>query len=173
MIRRQLHSIGSGYRLIFPAVLVFFLLLLSVSYIPVPGLSSFVPLFVAASVYYWAIFAPAALPRWFVFIAGIIQDLLYGTPVGSTSLALLLLWTLIAAQRTYLLKEPFMVIWFLFAVSLFLYCVVISILYMVLLGVGYFTASALMQYGITVVLYPLLHRLFGSLHSELFKGHHA
>lgn len=54
---------------------------------------------------------PSAWSSWFAFLLGLVQDLLYGTPLGSQALLALLLWLLLQARPARVALPLFRVIW--------------------------------------------------------------
>jgi rod shape-determining protein MreD len=104
-----------GGRMIVPYLFILFLFLLNVvslSYVFMGAVKA--PFFLMA-VYYWAIFRPAIMPAWFVFAAGILIDLLSGLPIGISAVVFLLVRWTIANQRKFLMAQPFMMMWSIFA----------------------------------------------------------
>ena len=69
-------------RSITPFGLSLILIVLSVLPTHIPGYMQVAPILVLISIYHWAIYRPNLLPIFAVFILGLLQDLLLGTPVG-------------------------------------------------------------------------------------------
>ena len=95
-----------------PFVTTVLFALLSVVPVHVPGLAVATPAFVLMAVYHWTIYRPDLLPAVGVFAAGILLDLLNGTPyLGISSLALLLVRGVILAQRRLVAGQSFPILW--------------------------------------------------------------
>ena len=128
------------------------------------------PHFVSMMVFFWALYLPRVMTKLNVFILGILHDVLYGLPIGITSVALLVVWWLVVAQRRFLFKEPFWVIWLSYSI--------------VLSGVMAFNVAAIsLIYGewmwewrvvlltlLSVGYYPFLHRLCMSFYNDFLRG---
>lgn len=101
----------------FPNKLVPFLttlLLVVISIVPwhVPGLAVVAPAFGLMAVYHWTIYRPDLLPPSAVFVAGLLLDLLNGTPyVGTSALSLLLTRSVLMSQRRFFVNRLFPVLW--------------------------------------------------------------
>lgn len=86
--------------------------LLSLLPFHVPGLGSIAPSFALMAVFHWTVYRPDLLPLTVVFFAGLLLDLLNGTPyVGLSALALLLVRTGVLSQRRVFSHRPFAVLW--------------------------------------------------------------
>ena len=65
-------------------------------------------------VYFWSLYRPDLFTPSAAFVAGLIYDALAGLPLGLTSLALLLVRSLMVTQQRFFLARSFPVIWFCF-----------------------------------------------------------
>lgn len=154
-------------KLLLPAMLAIMLLILGLINFRVLGMHSFIPLFSTMVVYYWAIYWPDAMPKSFVLALGLIKDFLYGLPPGITSVLLLLLWWMMTVQRRYLIKEPFIIIWLFYVVSLAIYVTCSWLLNMLVMGQWFWDDAIAVQMAVSCAIYPLLHKLFNMIHSVL------
>ena len=75
----KLDNLGRSFT---PFGLSLILVVLSVLPTQIPGYMQIAPILVLISVYHWTIYRPNLLPIFAVFILGLLQDLLLGTPVG-------------------------------------------------------------------------------------------
>lgn len=103
-------------RLFMPLVLSFLLVILSVVQTPIPGHAQIFPVLALASIYHWVIYQPNLLPLFSVFILGLLQDLLTGTPVGLYTLVFLTVYGVALSQRRFLIGKSFIMYWFGFGV---------------------------------------------------------
>jgi rod shape-determining protein MreD len=95
-----------------PFVTTLFLVVLSIVPWHVPGLAVVAPAFALMAVYHWTIYRPDLLPPSAVFIAGLLLDLLNGTPyVGTSALSLLLTRSVLMGQRRFFVNRLFPVLW--------------------------------------------------------------
>ena len=103
-------------RSITPFGLSLILLVLSVLPTHIPGYMQIAPVLALISVYHWAIYRPNLLPIFAVFILGLLQDLLLGTPVGLYILVFLTVYGVVLSQRRFFVGKSFIFFWFGFAV---------------------------------------------------------
>lgn len=96
------------------SVIVLFIVLLAL-----PGLlpeeAAFRTGFVMASVFFWTLYRPAALPAPVVALIGILLGILGDVPLGLWSVLLLLEQAAVSALRRVLLRQGFAVVWLSFA----------------------------------------------------------
>lgn len=112
--------------------------------------------FVIASVFFWSLYRPAALPAPVVALLGVLLDLLGASPLGLWAALLLLEQAAIGAVRRSLVRQGFPVVWlvlaaFVAAIGTAEY-VSRSILELVLLP----PAPIVTQSVIAILIYPLL-----------------
>ncbi|MCW5771621.1 MAG: rod shape-determining protein MreD [Rhodospirillaceae bacterium] len=108
------------YGQIAPMATVLGAILLDLLWIPVPGFNAIAPAFAVMAVYCWAVWRPSLLPYIGVFAAGLFEDLVRGTPLGTGSLALLAVQGFVWAQQRLLRTRSFDVLWLGFAVTAFI-----------------------------------------------------
>ena len=99
-----------------PFGLSLILVVLSVLPTHIPGYMQIAPILALISVYHWAIYRPNLLPIFAVFILGLLQDLLLGTPVGLYILVFLTVYGVVLSQRRFFVGKSFIFFWFGFAV---------------------------------------------------------
>ena len=103
-------------RSITPFGLSLLLVILSVVPTHIPGYGRIAPILALVSIYHWAIYRPNLLPLFAVFILGLLQDLLTGTPPGLYILVFLTVYGVVLSQRRFFAGKSFTVYWFGFAV---------------------------------------------------------
>jgi rod shape-determining protein MreD len=139
------------------------LLVVIVNIIPLrlPDYSLMAPDFVLMAVYYWTVHRPDLMRPGSVFVIGVIDDILSGTPLGVSSLVLLFAHWAIVSQHKVFRSQSFAVLWCGFAL-------VASgakiLMILMALATGYGLGDPLrlaMQYALTVALYPLIALLMG------------
>ena len=99
-----------------PFGLSLILVVLSVLPTHIPGYMQIAPVLALISIYHWAIYRPNLLPIFAVFILGLLQDLLLGTPVGLYVLVFLTVHGVVLSQRRFFVGKSFIFFWFGFAV---------------------------------------------------------
>lgn len=105
------HDIGYPGRLVpFLTTLVF--AFLSVVPINLPGFAVVMPAFALMAVFHWTVYRPDLLPLSAIFAAGVLLDLLNGTPyVGISALIFLLGRAAVMSQRKFFVNRPFAIVW--------------------------------------------------------------
>jgi len=102
-------------RCLTPFGLTVLLVLINVLPLQLPGLSRVMPLLPLMSIYLWAVHHPDLMPAYAVFLIGLLQDTLMGTPIGIHILTYLLVYGTVVWQRRFLAGKSFAVIWVGFA----------------------------------------------------------
>jgi rod shape-determining protein MreD len=101
----------------YPGRLVPFLTTLLFAFISVvplnlPGFAVVMPAFALMAVFHWTVYRPDLLPLSAVFVAGLVLDLLNGTPyVGLSALVFLLARAAVMGQRKFFVNRTFTVVW--------------------------------------------------------------
>jgi len=157
------------YKAVIPGVISVFLVLLGSVNINIAGIASFVPLYLVMTVYFWSIYSPYYMPKWFVFLIGLFQDILYGMPMGISALLLLVLWGIVVSQRRHLTKEPFIVVWIMFVITIGFYIVAEWLINSIYFGELIFSPAIIMQLIVSVLIYPLIHKLYEFIHTFFLK----
>ena len=95
-----------------PFVSTVLFVIISVVPLHIPGYAIVTPAFALMAVYHWTIYRPDLLPPAAVFGAGLLLDLLNGTPyVGVSALSLLIVRTVLLSQRRFFANRLFPVLW--------------------------------------------------------------
>ena len=113
-------------------------------------------------IYYWVLKRPQALGYGFIFLSGIITDVVFGLPIGASALTLLVIATVAAYVRTVTVRSSLVSDWLSFIPALlianFIYFIT---LYFSNYSIDYFY---LFKNSIfTFVFYPILWVIFGML----------
>jgi len=95
-----------------PGTTTILFVLLSLLPFHIPSFGSIAPGFALMAVFHWSVYRPDFLPPGVVFFAGLLLDLLNGTPyVGLSALVLLLVRTAVVTQRRVFSHRPFSILW--------------------------------------------------------------
>ena len=94
-----------------PVILIFLMVLLGLMPIGLPYVDPVTPALGIISVYYWSIHRPEYCPAAGVFIIGLLQDALSGTPMGMSSLVFLGVYGVGVSQRRVLIGKSVLVEW--------------------------------------------------------------
>lgn len=152
-----------------PMALTTVLAVLSVVTVGLPGYAAVVPGYTAMATFYWAIFRPDLQPPIALFLIGLLQDTLTGTPFGLTAVSLLVLHALALSQRKALVTKPFLLTWVGFIVIQFpVACfawLMVSALEFQLVG----PEPAVFQYLVTVLAFPLIAWVFVRVHRHVVR----
>jgi len=94
-----------------PFGLTVLLTLLNVLPLHIPGMARVMPLLPLIAIYHWAVNRPHLMPAYVVFLVGLLQDILTGSPLGVSAIVFLGVYGVIASQRRFLVDKSFAVIW--------------------------------------------------------------
>jgi rod shape-determining protein MreD len=127
------------------------------------------PLFTLMAVYYWSMFMPRLMNYTFLFVLGLIQDILFSLPLGGSSLILILFRMLVVSQHRVFGKESFWGLWLWFGLMSALafagYWCVISFVKSSTMPI----IESFIQWVITVMCYPLMHGFFTRIYRLIPK----
>jgi rod shape-determining protein MreD len=151
---------------VIPTVVTIFLIILGGSNFQIDGIGSVIPFFAATALYYWRLYNPQRMRKMIVFCVGLVQDALYGTMFGSTSLILLLFLAIVKAQRDSIDGQPFWACWLIFVPNVAVYAALTWGINSVLNMHFAWSNLLLVQAGVTVLCYPLLHQLFSVIDKQ-------
>lgn len=152
-----------------PIMLTLVLAVLSVVPIGVPGHWAVVPAYTAMAAFYWAVFRPDLQPAPALFLIGVLQDILAGTPTGLTALTLLLVHALALSQRRAFLSKPFALAWFGFAL---IQAPAVALAWLLASGLALRPIGVepvLFQYLVTITLFPIVAWLFVRVHRYIVR----
>ncbi|MFV3129202.1 rod shape-determining protein MreD [Niveispirillum sp. KHB5.9] len=79
--------------------------------LPLPGYAMVTVPLMLMCLFYWVIHRPDLLRPMVVFAIGLLQDLIGGTPIGMTSMVLVLAYWLLITQRRFFLGRSFLMLW--------------------------------------------------------------
>ncbi|NQU60425.1 MAG: rod shape-determining protein MreD [Rhodospirillales bacterium] len=94
-----------------PVMLTLVLVIINVIPLHIPGFSRVAPLLPLMAIYHWAIYRPHLLPAYAVFLIGILQDILTGTPIGVNAFVFLLAYGAVLSQKSFFLGKSFFILW--------------------------------------------------------------
>ena len=100
-----------------PYSLIFMFWILDMISLNIPYFQDVQPSFMLMVLFYWSIYRPTLIPGLFVFIMGLVLDLVSGFPVGLHALLFVLIQRIITDQRKVFSGQPFWTV-------LFGYCLV-------------------------------------------------
>jgi rod shape-determining protein MreD len=153
-----------------PLLLTLVVVIFNIIPLRLPDYSQMAPDLVLMAIYYWTVHRPDLMRPWSVFVIGVIDDVLSGTPLGVTALVLLFAHWAIVSQHKVFRGQSFALLWCGFA----LVASGAKILMLLLAfanGYGLEDPSRLvMQYALTVALYPIIALLMGRAQRALLPA---
>jgi len=123
-------------------------------------------------VYYWVLKRPQSLGYGFIFLSGIITDVIFGLPIGINALTLLVIASVAAYVRVKTVKISLFYDWMSFVPAL----LIANFVYFVVLYFSNYSIDYLYLFKnsiFTFIFYPLLWIIFGILINFTKSGSHA
>jgi rod shape-determining protein MreD len=149
-------------KLLLPKLLALLFIFLSYTPSRLYGLDNFFPAVDLMMIYYWSLYKPQVMPNWFIFSIGLMKDILSGSPLGVNALSYILLRGLAMYKEKYL-KKTFTGLWQGFAVFAAIVMIfkwlVFSFVFEEIMAIN----TVLMQFLLSVLIYPLFHSLFNGI----------
>ena len=125
--------------------------------------------FVYILIFYWTLRNPESLGYFSIFLAGIINDVVIGAPLGISSLCYLILCAVTAYIRNITLSPNFVKDWFSFLFTLILInsiqVIILDLIF--LLKINYI--SYVVNIGFTFLFYPIFFVLFNFLSQMILR----
>ena len=123
--------------------------------------------FIYILIFYWTLRNPDSLGYLSIFLAGIINDVVIGIPIGISSLCYLLLCSVTAYIRNITLSPNFVKDWF----SLLFTMILINSIQVIILDLIFLIKISYLSYlvntGFTFLFYPLFFVIFNILHQTI------
>ena len=125
--------------------------------------------FVYILIFYWTLRSPESLGYFYIFLAGIINDVVIGIPIGISSLCYLMLCSVTAYIRNITLSPNFVKDWF----SLLFTMVLINSIQVIILDLIFLIEINYMSYvvnsGFTFLFYPIFFVIFNILSQTILQ----
>ena len=115
MITSLWQKLDNVMRSCAPFILSLVLIVLTVIPTHIPVYMEVAPILPLVSIYHWAIYRPNLLPVFAVFILGLLQDIMVGTPIGLYTLVFLTVYGIVTSQRRFFTGKSFLFYWLGFA----------------------------------------------------------
>lgn len=146
-----------------PALLTILAVMVTMLPLRLPDFGPVAPWLALISVYYWSVHRPDLMPALAVFAIGLFSELAGGTPLGVSTLVLLLMHVTAASQRRFFISRSFMVVWCGFATMALGASVLVWFMNMALAGVVVSPRPLAFQFMTTVAAYPLFAWCFAQV----------
>jgi len=143
------------------------MVLLSAVPLHVPGAGEVTPSLPLIGVFYWGMFCPGALPYTFLFLLGIVQDVLAGTPLGITSLINLTFVCLLGAERKLFGSAVFGAVWLGFALLSGVATIAQWGVMSLYSGTAFPFGVHVVRWGATCLAYPPMHLALTQVYKRL------
>ena len=157
----QSNEKSFGLKSVIPFMTVLFLIIIMILPYNMPLLGDIMPYLTLIGVYYWSVFKPELMPVSVVFVIGILQDILLGSPLGLTSLLLVVVQQFIFFQGRRFLERDFLFNWFVFVMIVIgfgtLSWIIVSLYFRVFLDY----IGVIGQILLTIAFYPLITWFLG------------
>ena len=125
--------------------------------------------FVYILIFYWTLRSPESLGYFYIFLAGIINDVVIGIPIGISSLCYLMLCSVTAYIRNITLSPNFVKDWF----SLLFTMILINSIQVIILDLIFLIEINYMSYvvnsGFTFLFYPIFFVIFNILSQKILQ----
>ena len=126
--------------------------------------------FVYILIFYWTLRNPDSIGYFSIFLAGIINDVVIGIPLGISSLCYLILCAVTAYIRNITLSPNFVKDWFSFLFTM----VLINSIQVIILDLIFFLDISYMDYvfntGFTFLFYPIFFVIFNILNQTISQN---
>jgi rod shape-determining protein MreD len=150
-------------RQLVPASLVLILVIMQAIPWHLPALAGVVPALPMIGIYYWSVYRPDLLVPSVAFATGLVNDVVLGGPIGISSLAFLVIQGMTASQTRFFNGKSFLVIWSGFALLAAAALLVELVLDGLVFSRTPLVSALVIQYLLTVCLYPVVSWLFSRL----------
>lgn len=168
---RLLHRFDGWARDLLPTLTTVVLLTLSVVRVPAGSFHIVAPAMVLIAIYHWTVHRPHLLPPSVVFAVGLVQDLLTGGALGTSSLTLLGLHLLVLSQRRFLAGKAFVMVWCGFALVASATLLVRWALVSALSGMVLDPGQSAFRCLVTIACYPLFAGLLLAIQRAFMARH--
>lgn len=150
-----------------PALITLLIALMGLAPTHMRSLQAASPEAALVCIFYWGVYSPGALPYSFLFVMGLVQDSIAGTPLGLQSFINMGVMYLIHSQRRLMGRAQFAVVWgsgvLLVALALLSQWAIMC-LYS---GKTYPVLPVMLRLCVTAVTYPLLHMILTQIYKRI------
>ena len=158
-------------RRVTPFLLTIVLVIIAQAPLKVPGVTPVTLSVGLISVYYWALHRPSMLPVAAVFCTGLLQDILAFTPLGIGALSLVIVYGVMVSQRRLFHGKSFVFVWWGFAMTALAVGIMRWLLVSMIEGHTVLFMPSIIEFVLTVTLYPAFGYFFVLVHRSLLPDH--
>lgn len=135
--------------------------------LPNPAPQSLAPFCTVGVFYFWTLYRPDLMTPAAAFLIGLVLDAVGGMPLGLTSLALLLVRSLLLTGQRFLVAQPFAVIWACFVLVAGAVAAVRWAMTSLWWGHIFAVRPVIMEAALTVAIYPVLALILSRVHRHI------
>lgn len=150
-----------GLKSVLPFFTILLLIIIMVLPYNIPLIGDIMPFLTLIGVYYWSVFKPELVPVSVVFVLGLLQDILLGSPLGLMSLLLVVVQQFIFYQGRQFLERDFLFNWFVFVMIVIGFGVLSWGITSFYLRVFLNFVDVIGQILLTIAFYPVITGIFG------------
>ena len=150
-----------------PTLIATFLVIVTQAPFRLPGVTPVTLGLSLIAVHYWALYQPKLLPAVAIFFVGLLQDMLVGTPIGLSAFSLLCAYGIVVSQRRFFQGKSFLVVWWGFSMTAIAVGVLRWVLVSIIEGKMVLFGPTMIEFLLTVTLYPFFGYLFVLVHRSL------
>lgn len=165
-----LQQVDHLVRQLLPTSLVLLLALLQAVPWRIPQFANVAPMLPMIGVYYWSLYRPDLMVASVAFGTGIVNDIVIGGPIGLSSLVFLTIQGMTASQRRFFHGKSFLVVWAGFALLAAGGVLIQLVCSAVIFNRTPLAGALLVEYMMTICLYPLPSWLFSRLQAVLWRN---
>ena len=125
--------------------------------------------FVAGLVFYFSIFNPKVLNVFWVFLLGLIMDMITTLPLGFYAFGFVFIYFMTSLFQSYLFNMVFIQLWCVFSILFFCTDVIWTFLFFFISGTWVSASFWFVQYIFVCLTYPLFCRLYGWLNHRILE----
>ncbi len=125
--------------------------------------------FVVGLIFYFGIFNPHVLNIFFVFLLGLMMDIITTLPLGFYSFGFVFIYFMVSLFQSYLLEMIFTQTWFIFGLLFFCTDVLWAFLFFLISNAWVSTGFWFVQFVFVVLTYPLFCRFYGRLNRKILE----
>tara|TARA_B100000029_G_C17609186_1_gene968694 strand:- start:5980 stop:6498 length:519 start_codon:yes stop_codon:yes gene_type:complete len=114
----MLDDIKYYFKISFPSITLFFFIFFNLFLSNKIDYSG--QLFVFQAIFFWLIYSPKLIPIYIIFIVGLIQDIIFHLPIGTSSLVFIILVLLYEKYNKFFLEPSFFELLIIFLIFLIL-----------------------------------------------------
>ena len=152
--------------LIIPKILAVVAVFLICIQSTIHGFDNYFPAIDLMVIYYWCIYRPKLLGNGYVFLLGILKDLLMGVAIGINALTNLIIRMMIVRKEGNF-EPTFYFIWIGFSIILMISLTIKWLLFSFVAGQWLGFDMAVKQFTVSVLVYPFVHNFFNKIYSVL------